>query len=217
VRQSFGALALLHFKETYMDRVRHLRWIAYLAIGVTLLALAVTGCGVLGGGNAPADSGAEPTATLTPRPNEPEAPENPRPTPRPDEDVGEQSLAGARDSYQETWNNYLRDSIAEQVADREQKISILERYQNPGILAANSGGLVEDISLLEDRTTFNLSNNGTFASAVANFDVRLTYVDGDTESRTCTPNVQIEFEPDDGLWYVINPAELQIFVNCIGR
>jgi hypothetical protein len=174
------------------------------------LALVLSACSLPGG----AAQGPEPTPAPTARPSVAEEPPSELPTPLPAEDVGEQALSGAKESYQETWNNYLRDIIAEQVADRQQKLTLLQRYENPRITEQNLGGLATDIGLVEDRTTFNLTNNGTTAAGNADFDVRVTYANGDSDTRTCNPFVQIELDPDDGLWYVINPAPLQIFSVC---
>ena len=136
------------------------------------------------------------------------------PTPLPAEDVGEQALSGAKESFQETWNNYLRDIIAEQVADRQQKLNLLQRYENPDITEQNLGGLLSDIDLVEDRTAFNVINNNTIASGTTEFDVRLIFLNGDADTRTCRYFVSLELNADDGVWYVINPAPLQVFANC---
>src|SRR5688572_18595660 len=97
-----------------------------LITGVLLIAL--SGCAAAGGGT-PADT-------------------TPEPTPAEVEDVGEESVSGAAESYEETWANYLRDSIAEQVSDRQQKLSILQRYEDPDITEQNLGGHVQDIDLI---------------------------------------------------------------------
>ncbi len=186
-------------------------WIKYavLALAVTV-ALTLSACSLPGG----TSQGPEPTVPPTPRPSVPEEPPSELPTPLPTEDVGQQALSGAKETYQETWNNYLRDMIAEQVADRQQKLALLQRYENPDITAQNLGGLMTDIDLVEDRTTFNLTNNATVASANTDFDVRVTYANGDSDTRTCRMPVALELDPDDGLWYVLNPAPLQVFAVC---
>ena len=56
---------------------------------------------------------------------------NELPTPVPGEDVGEEAAAGVTEDFATTWGNYLRDSIAEQVKDRKQKLELLKRYENP--------------------------------------------------------------------------------------
>jgi hypothetical protein len=88
----------------------------------------------------------------------------------------------------------------------------LERYQDPAITKANLEGLVEDIDLVEDRTEFN--TGGGLANSNADFDIRLTYANGDTDTQTCRVQVNMEYNEDDGVWYVINPAPLQIFAAC---
>ncbi len=137
---------------------------------------------------------------------------NPLPTPLPAEEVGTQAQAGAMDTPEGTWSNYLRDIIAEQVAQRVSKINLLERYQNPAITRQNLGGLVKNILLVEDRTTFTIS--GGAASATTDFDIRLEYANGDVETRTCSFLVRLEKDEASGIWYVLNPEALQIFSVC---
>jgi hypothetical protein len=137
---------------------------------------------------------------------------NPLPTPLPAEEVGSQAQAGAMDTPEGTWSNYLRDIIAEQVAQRVSKINLLERYQNPAITRQNLGGLVRNILLVEDRTTFTIS--GGAASATTDFDIRLEYANGDVETRTCSFPVRLEKDAASGIWYVLNPEALQIFSVC---
>ncbi len=192
-----------------MKHLNYRRSVAAVAI-LAALVMGLSACSLPGG----AAEGPEPTPPPTERPDTPEEAPNTIPTPLPGEDVGEQALAGAKETYQETWNNYLRDAIAEQVADRQQKLEILQRYENPAITEQNLGGLVENIELVEDRTVFNLTNNATVASANAEFDVRLTYANGDSDTRTCNPFVSLEYSAEDGLWYVVNPGQLQVFAVC---
>jgi hypothetical protein len=173
-----------------------------LVVGLMVI-LVLAGCGGLPGG------GDEATA---PQEREESEPINPLPTPLPAEDVGEEAASAAKDTPEGTWTNYLRDIIAEQVSDRAQKITLLERYQDPAITAANLEGLVEDIDLVEDRTEFN--TGGGLANSNADFDIRLTYANGDTDTQNCRVQVNMEFNEDDGVWYVINPAPLQIFAAC---
>jgi hypothetical protein len=168
-----------------------------------LATLVLSACGGIpgGGGNEP-----------QPRAGEESEPINPLPTPLPGEDVGGAAASAAKDTPEGTWANYLRDIIAEQVSDRQQKITLLERYQDPSITAANLEGLVEDIDLLEDRSEF--STGGGIANTYADFDIRMTYANGDTETQTCHVNVSMEFNEADNVWYVVNPAPLQIFSAC---
>jgi hypothetical protein len=139
---------------------------------------------------------------------------NELPTPVEGEDVGVEAAAGTTEDYTTTWGNYLRDSIAEQVKDRQQKLELLKRYERPDITEANLGGLVENIELLTDRTAFNLTNNQNIASGNTDFDIRLTYANGDSETRTCRFPAQLEKDATSGLWYVLNPGQLQIFAVC---
>jgi hypothetical protein len=166
--------------------------------------LVLTACGGVPGGGGGGDE--------APPQREESDPINPLPTPLPGEDVGEAAASAAKDTPEGTWVNYLRDIIAEQVSDREQKITLLERYQDPNITSANLEGLVEDIDLVEDRTEF--STGGGIANTNADFDIRLTYANGDTDTQTCRIQVSMEYNEEDGVWYVINPAPLQIFAAC---
>lgn len=138
---------------------------------------------------------------------------NPLPTPLPAQNVGEEAKKGATEDYKTTWDNYLHDAIAEQVRDRQQKIDLLQRYEKPSITEANLKGLVKDIGLVEDRTTFNLTHSDSVASAITDFDVRLTFANGDTDTRTCKQPVEID-KDTDGKWYILNPGQLQIFAVC---
>src|SRR5262245_51335707 len=110
---------------------------------------------------------------------------SPLPTPRPAEDVGTTADSAAKDTYQATWEAYLRDSIAAQNQQEQIKLSMIQRYEKPGITVQNTGGLIKEIELLEDRTVFNLLNSATTASSLSEFDIRITFVDGDTDTRTC--------------------------------
>jgi hypothetical protein len=133
---------------------------------------------------------------------------NPLPTTRPAEDVGGAASSAAKDNYQATWDSYLRDSIAAANDQQRVKLSMLQRYEKPSITAQNTGGLMKQVDLVEDRTTFNLINEQTTASAVADFDIKITFVNGDTDTRKCSVQVGIELNPDDKLWYVLNPSAL---------
>lgn len=137
---------------------------------------------------------------------------NPIPTPLPAEDVGEAAQSAAEDTPEGTWENYVRDIIAEQVARQDSKLSLYERYQKPDITAQNLGGIVTDIDLIEDRTEFDGSE--TFVSSNVDFDVRLTYANGDTDTRTCTFPLNMEYDPDTETWFVVNPDALAVFAVC---
>jgi len=139
---------------------------------------------------------------------------NPLPTPRPAEDVGTTADSAARDTYQATWEAYLRDSIAAENQQEQIKLSMLQRYEKPSITSQNTGGLIKETELIEDRTVFNLLNSATTASSLAEFDIRITFVDGDTDTRTCKIQVGIEQDPESKLWYVLNPGPLPIHSVC---
>ena len=134
------------------------------------------------------------------------------PTPIPAQDVGEEAGAAVGETHEETWTNYLNDSIAEQVKQRQTLISMRERYQHPSITDQELEYLITDIDFVSDNTEWNASNN--FASALVNFDVRVTYANGDSETLTCQYEVQLEKYDDTGLWYVVGPEPLQVKANC---
>lgn len=137
---------------------------------------------------------------------------NPIPTPIPGEEVGEEPQSAARDTPEGTWEGYLRDMIAFRVAELHNKIRLLERYENPDHTAQNLGGLAQDITLLEDRTSWNIRGNS--ASSLVEFDVRVTYANGDTDTRTCEFEVYMEYNEEDGVWYVLSPRGLANEVYC---
>jgi hypothetical protein len=159
--------------------------------GMVVLPLVLASCGALGGGGGG----------------------NPLPTPLPAEQIGSSTKSQAKDSYQATWDSYLRDSIAAGNQIEDVKISMYQRYEKPSNTAQNLGGLLKQTDLLQDRTKFNVSANNT-ASALADFDVKITFANGDTDTRHCKPQVAIELNPDDKLWYVLNPAPLAVLSIC---
>ncbi len=124
------------------------------------------------------------------------------------------AIVGVSEELARTWESFLRDSIAFQVERMRDKLVLMERYQNPAHFEQNRGGLIEDIDLLEDRTVFEV--RGALASTTTDFDIRITYADGDTETRTCRYQVLIEQSPEDGLWYVINPTAFDPYTFCSG-
>jgi hypothetical protein len=178
--------------DTSRLRRRHWLLLAGLVLG---LALVLSACGTVRGVLGGKDEG------------------NPIPTPLPSEDVGAQAQSAAQDTPEGTWENYVRDIIAEQVKRQEAKVNLYERYQDPSITVQNTGGLVGDIDLVEDRTAFNISG-GTLASSNTDFDVRITFANGDTDTRTCRFTVSMEFDEEAGVWYVVNPEPLAVFAVC---
>lgn len=139
---------------------------------------------------------------------------NPLPTPLPAIDVGSGASSAAKETPQATWESYLSDIIAEQVSRQEAKITLFERYQDPDVAAQNVGGLVTDIDLVQDNTEFNFGSQSTYVNIMGDFDVRLTFANGDTDTRTCSLPVAMEFDQDDEVWYVVNPDALAVFVVC---
>jgi hypothetical protein len=136
----------------------------------------------------------------------PEAPES--------VDVGAEAQGGVADTPEATWESYLADIIAEQVKQRESLVSLLERYQDPAITEQNLGGTMTDIDLVADRTVFTTNASGTLATTTTDFDVRVTYADGDTETRTCQFDLMFQWNDTGGVWYVVNPQSLAVFAVC---
>lgn len=185
----------------FMKGVSKLSWLALLA----LLVIALSACGALGGGSQPTATPPLPTAVGG---GEVAA----LPTAMPGEDVGTGASSGALDTAEGTWGNYLRDMIAEQNQSLSSKINLLERYADPGITQKNLGGIAKSIELVADRTAITLNSNQTVATVRAEFDVRLEFANGDTDTRTC--KLTIEADKKDNLWYILNPAPLAVFSVC---
>lgn len=137
---------------------------------------------------------------------------NPLPTPRPTEVVGAEQRSAAKDTPQGTWEGYLRDMIAYQVNALEARLSLYQRYENPDHTAQNVGGRIKDVVLLEDRTEWTVRPDSAYS--LVDFDVRVTYLDGDTETRHCRFEVFLQLDKDDSLWYVINPRGLDVQGMC---
>ena len=141
---------------------------------------------------------------------------NPIPTPRVGEEVDSSPTSQAAAEPEETFQRYIRDSIAAQVALQQSKITIRERYQDPGITVQDLGGIVTEIAILEDRTTFTLPRQDV-SNAHVDFDIRLTFADGDTETRTCRYEVNLQQGTNTAggvVWYVINPDAFPVFNSC---
>ncbi len=136
------------------------------------------------------------------------------PTPLPTIEIGDVSVSAAKATPEDTWVSYLPDSIAEQVKTRRQIIDLYERYENPDVTAQRLESLVTNITLVEDRTVWNTNTSAGQSNAFVEYDVQITYANGDTETLTCQYNVAQEFDQGDGVWYVVNPGELQVFANC---
>ncbi len=169
---------------------RLLRHPLQAAVCVAVVALATSACSIIKGG----EQG------------------NPLPTPRPTIEVGSQVVSAAKDTPEGTWDGYLRDQIAYQVAAIDARLTMLQRYENPKHTAQNTGGLFKDVSLLEDRTKWSTSGNS--ASSLVDYDIRVTFLDGDTETRHCKYEVQLQYDETDKVWYVISPGGLDIDALC---
>ena len=141
---------------------------------------------------------------------------NPIPTPRTGENVGISPDSQAAATPEETFSRYINDSIAAQVALQQQKINMRQRYQNPDQTLQDLGGLLTEISILEDRTKTSQVNDNN-ANANVDTDVRIVFADGDTETRVCKYQVVLQSGKNakgDTVWYVINPDAFPIFVSC---
>lgn len=141
------------------------------------------------------------------------------PTPRAGEEVDASPDSQAAAKPEDTFTRYIRDSIAAQVALQQSKIAIRERYQNPDVTEQDLGGIVTEIAILEDRTTFTLPKQD-LSNAHVEFDIRLTYADGDTETRTCRYEVNMQQGANTNgasVWYVINPDAFPVFNSCSAR
>jgi hypothetical protein len=132
---------------------------------------------------------------------------NPIPTPRAGDLVPAVAESQAAASPDETVNRYLTDSIAMQLKAQSTKIEVRQRYQEPGQTTADLGGLVTGIAVLENRTVVTTPKE-IMALAHVDMDVRLTFANGDTDSRTCKYDVTLQRYANakgDNVWYVINP------------
>ncbi|MGF1505194.1 MAG: hypothetical protein GYB64_18450 [Chloroflexi bacterium] len=132
------------------------------------------------------------------------------PTPVPTEEVGAEAARSATNSPQATWDNYLRDTIAEQNRIRDLTVGLIQRYEDPE-LTGQANQLLLNITLGEDRSEVN----NTFVDA--DFDVRVEYLNGDTETLTCTYRKDFRLtENEDGetIYYIVNPAPLAVFALC---
>ena len=179
-------------------------WI--LAMAISLLVLGACGGEVL---SADASPTAEPTATAMPSPTV-----VPTPTAIPTPSYGDilSMPSVAADTPEATFELYLRDAIAQQISIQREKLDMRMRYQAPPTLLQDAGGLVLDIELLENRSrrTILRERDATFEVEI---DVRVTFADGDTSTQSCAWTVALE-KTDAELWYVVNPRELLLFINC---
>jgi hypothetical protein len=164
-----------------------------------------------GEGGATETSAGEPTPveavpTVTPAPF-------PTPEPEPEYDYTRvSSLTGSpQDTPEGTFELYIRDAIAQQVTLQRERIDMRVRYQEPEIVERDVGGLVVDVTLIEDRSRMSELSDTRVVFDV-DMDVLVTYASGETEQGIC--GWPVNLEQHEGLWYVINPSELALFVNC---
>lgn len=119
-----------------------------------------------------------------------------------------------------TFELYLRDAISQQISLQRQKIDMRARYQQPEVMLQDLGGLIINIELVEDRSELvalrPTVDNPTSAEYNAEIDIRITYADLDTSSQTCAWVVNLQ-RGINGKWYIVNPRELLIFVDCVPR
>lgn len=177
---------------------------------VSILALLLLAA--CGGGETPGEAVQAEQPTAPPEAQDDEG--QPLPTPLPTVEVGDESVSAAKASPEETWISYLPDTIAEQVKNRRQIIDLLERYENPDVTSQRLETLVTNITLVEDRSIWNTNSSAGQSNSFVDYDVQVTYANGDTETLTCRYNVAQELDSEDGVWYILNPGALQVFADC---
>jgi len=144
---------------------------------------------------------------------------NPIPTPRVGENVGADPDSQAAGTPEETTSRYLRDSIAAQVALQQTKIVMRERYQDPGSTSKDLSALVSEISVLTDRSKITLPKVD-LANAHVSLDIRVKFANGDTDTRTCNYDVNMQRTQNakgQTVWYVINPDAFPVFASCVSQ
>jgi hypothetical protein len=161
----------------------------------------------------------EPTATkvpsaptVVPTPTSPTTTNTTNTIPAPDYGDILSMPSVAADTPEGTFELYLQDAIAQQISIQREKLDMRMRYQHPTTLLEDAGGLVLDVELLENRSrrTVLREKDATFEVEI---DVRVTFADGDTSTQSCAWTVSLQ-KDDDELWYVVNPRELLLFINC---
>lgn len=138
---------------------------------------------------------------------------NPIPTPVVGESVGTAPDSQAAAVPEETYKRYINDSIAALVDAQQQKINMRQRYQSPEQTKLDLGGLLTEISILEDRTEISKPSDSS-ANANVSMDVRIKYADGDLNSYTCQYQVVMQSGTNgknETVWYVINPDVFPAF------
>lgn len=181
---------------------------ALLIVATLLAAAALSACGAVTGLVA-ADDGPPPEEVV------PEG-GNPLPTPRPGVLVGDNPESQASSDPNVTYERYIFDTIAAQISLQDVQRAMRQRYQDPGITEQDLGGLLTDIAVLEDRTEVEQTRDDV-AYANVDMDIRISWADGDTETRTCNYQVNmhaVETEDNIVAWYVINPEPFPVFFSC---
>lgn len=182
-----------------------------LMLVAAFVAALLVACGG-GGGENPAEQVQQEEPTAPPEALDDEG--STIPTPLPTVEVGDASVSAAKATPEDTWTSYLPDTIAEQVKNRRQIIDLLERYENPDVTTQRLETLVTNITLVSDRTIWNTNTSAGQSNSFVDYDIQVTYANGDTETLTCRYNVAQELDADDGVWYIINPGALQVFADC---
>jgi hypothetical protein len=144
---------------------------------------------------------------------------NPIPTPRIGENVGSEPGSQAAGTPEETVGRYLRDSIAAQVAIQQTEVIMRERYQDPSLTAKALSGLVTEIAVLEDHSTITRPKENV-ANAHVSLDIRVKFANGDTDTRTCRYEVNMQRGQNSKgqeVWYVITPDAFPVFASCTSK
>ena len=183
------------------------------AAGGMLLLLLMGACTGSEEGTPPVTEEPEQTNTESTPTNNPTPTVESTPTSEPTPDYTDLSSleSAAQDTPEGTFELYLRDAIAQQVSLQREKLDLRLRYQEPTTLVQDLGGLVLNVELIEDRSKISVLRE-TSATYEVDIDVRITFADLDTSTQTCMWTLNLEKAGD--YWYVVNPKELLLFVNC---
>ena len=186
----------------------------FILASAGLLAL-MTACGSLatGSDSPPEAAPAEPSdATATPAEPAP-ATATPEPTVVFDFQASSALVGSPQDTPEGTFELYLRDAINQAVRLQHERLDIRIHYEDPEILAQDLGGLVVDVDLIEDRSVFDYATEAEVSVIYeVDIDILITYGDEETNRSQCDWTANLE--KIDEVWYVINPSELPLFVNC---
>lgn len=182
-------------------------------VALAALCALLSACGSVAFQSAPSPS-PEPSEPPTEVPVEPTTvPATPVPTPAYDFLASSPLVGSPQDTPEGTFELYLRDAISQAVQLQHKRADIRIHYDDPEILEQDLGGLVVDVDLIEDRSTFTYATDADISATYeVDVDILLTYGDGSTRPSQC--NWTATLEKIDETWYVINPSDLPIFVNC---